>query len=107
MKSFLFFLFLAISVYSQDISHYRIYADLQKDPIFKELLAEANLEDVFLTRYQIVVNTEPRETAFIVIGSFESPDVEYDIDAYRYDWLFLSKNLRERLSKYPRRIIIK
>ena len=65
------------------------------------------LDDVFTRKYQIVVNTKPDDKAFIVIGRFESPDVERDREAYRYGWLFLSRNLREQLLKYPHKILIR
>lgn len=102
----LIFLLLGNLARAQEGTHFRIYADIEKYPFFKDILVQAMLDDVFTDKYQLVVNTQPEETAFIVIGRYNSPDVERDRKAYRYDWLFLSKYLRDKLLNYPKKIIL-
>lgn len=66
------------------------------------------LIDDYTGKFQFVVNTKPtNETAYIVIGNYESPDVEWDIKAARYDWALLSKTLQTKILKHPRKIPIK
>ncbi|MEO8514435.1 MAG: hypothetical protein ABI543_12815 [Ignavibacteria bacterium] len=88
---------------SKEITYYRIYADVKSDPLFRDILKETRLDDVFMTKFQMVVNTGGKDP-FIVIGRYESVDVEWDPNAYRYDWLFLSKPVRDRLAMYPKKI---
>lgn len=108
MNKILILLFFAATViFSQEGSHFRIYADIEKQPFFKEILAETRLDDVFLRKFQMVVNVYPADDAFVVIGRFESPDVEWDREAYRYDWLFFSPKVREKILKYNHKIFIK
>jgi hypothetical protein len=107
MKYIIMLVLIVTAGYSQDTTHFRIYADIQNNSFFKGILKQTRLDDVFTRKYQIVVNTKPDyDEAFIVIGRFESPDAEFDREAYRYDWLFLSRNLREQLLKYPHKILI-
>ena len=86
--------------------YFRIYAEMNLDPVFMQILKEARLDDVFRAKYQMVVNTGGREP-FIVIGEYKSPDVELDPEAYRYDWLFFSKPVRDRLLKYEKKIMLR
>jgi len=110
MKTLITFVLLIIvnlPVFTQEPAHFRIYADIQKDAYFKEILKETYLDEVFTRKFQIVVNIYPAEFAFIVIGRYESPDVEWDREAYRYDWTFLSKPLREKILRYKNKIILR
>ena len=106
IKILLIFLLLGNLIRAQEGTHFRIYADIERYPFFKDILVEAMLDDLFTKKYQLVVNTQPEETAFIIIGRYNSPDVEWDRKAFRYDWLFLSKYLRDKLLNYPQKIIL-
>ncbi len=106
MKYFIVLLFAATALYSQEITYYRIYADVKNDVVFKMILDETNTIDVFTDKYQIVVNTGTKYP-FIVVGRYNSPDVEWDREAYRYDWLLLSKQVRDRLTLYRDKIRLK
>ena len=75
---------------AQNTEYFRVFAEVKSDPVFLKILEEARLDDVFKEKYQMVVNTGGKEP-FIVIGAYNSPDVELDWNAYRYDWLFFSK----------------
>ncbi len=85
--------------------YFRIFAELRDDPVFITILGETNLQDVFLKNYQMVVNTGDK-VPFVVIGEFGSPDVEQDPKAFRYDWLFFSQPVRDKLLLYKKKIML-
>ena len=106
MKYLIVILFLATTAYSQDLTYYKIYADVKEDVLFRKILEETNLQDIYTIKYQIVVKVGVKEP-FVVIGGFNSPDVEWDIEAFRYDWGFFSKLVREGLTLYRNKIRIR
>lgn len=98
MKTFIILFFAVTVVYTQQNEHFRVYAETKSDMLYVKILEEANLLDVFAEKYQMVVNTKDREP-FLVIGAFDSPDAELDPEAFRYDWTFFSKPVREGILK--------
>lgn len=91
------------AIYPQETVYFRVYAEIKNEPVFTRMLQETKLEDVFPEKFQLVVNTRTEEP-FVVIGRYDSPDVEWDKNAYRYDWLFLSPAVRGMLLKCKHKI---
>jgi hypothetical protein len=95
------------SILSQnDYSHFTVYAVVSENDLFKQILKELYVEDVFTDKYQMVINlkTEYPEKPYIVIGKYDSPNVEKDRKAYRFLWEWLSKETQSRILLYNKKI---
>lgn len=103
MKYLFILMITAAAIYPQETVYFRVYAEVKNEPVFTRMLQETNLEDVFPEKFQMVVNTSTEEP-FVVIGRYDSPDIEWDKNAYRYDWLFFSPAVRGMILKCNNKI---
>jgi hypothetical protein len=103
MKTIIIFLFAVTVIYSQQKEYFRVYAEVRSERVFSKILEETYLYDVFPLKFQMVVNTGGREP-FVVIGAYNSPDVELDPEAYRYDWTFFTARVRDGILKLKNKI---
>jgi len=80
--------------------YFRIYADCNDAPFFRKLLDEFGLScDSGYNKYQLVVNigSKNSEDRYIVLGRFDSFDVELDPNAFRWYWDEFSLEVRNGL----------
>ena len=87
MKTLISFvlLILALNIYSQDV-HFKMYVETNKAKCFADLLDEAGFE--YMEKYQVIFN---EKEDYIIIGRYNSPDLELDSEAARYHWSVFSK----------------
>lgn len=106
MKYIFILMIAAITIYPQETVYFRVFAEVKNDAVFKRILQETNLVDVFPEKFQMVLNAGGKEP-FVVIGRYNSRDVEFDPEAFRYDWSFFNPVLQDMIMKCKDKIYLR